>query len=200
VRFFRSAIDDEAIDKEIIVLCRNVPIMTGRDIRMQEAGMALGVFLYWYLGFQVLSPSERRNSTRFNMIFDCRWSLSVMLRRMIAAGMPSPVPNLDLLDSYIAQQIADVPSFLGCVDQCSHIFAESYLVTTDQWPTNSSWEQMPALAACSKKDFCEVVHRKIASFCSEPNAEAILPMDVVRSTDGLEMYGENLAKGFRARA
>ena len=101
-----------------------------------------------------------------------------------------------MLESYVEEEVEDVPSLLGCVNQCSHIFAESYLLTTGQWPITSSWERMPTLAACTTQEFCEVLRKMISMFCSEWAASAILPMDVIHSNQRCEAFGAALANGF----
>ena len=85
-------IDEAAIKGEIGALLRNVPIMVGREIGPVEAGMALGVFVYWYLGFRALSSSERSNSI-FNFLNDCRSCLHILYRRELRAACQHPFLN-----------------------------------------------------------------------------------------------------------
>jgi hypothetical protein len=193
----RPVLDEAAIQNEVLTLARNIPILVGRDARVPEVGLALGVFLYWRLGFLTLSGNERRDSA-LKILNDCRYCVHVLYRRLAANGLTPPIPD-SLVESHIESEIEEVDSMLGCVNQTSHIFAESYLVTTDQWPVMSSWERMPGLACLNMRSFSKSVLRLIGLMCSPAVAEAILPIEVVDSAGGLSRYGSNIVNGFLIR-
>jgi hypothetical protein len=187
------------IRNEIFVLTRNVPIMSGRDIGMDEVGLALGVFMYWRLGFESLSEKERIGSVLY-FLNDCRWAVYALYRRLLAIGFFSPPMPDNLIEPYVNQQIEDVNSLLGCVTQCADIFVESYLLSKGLWPMQSSWELMPRLAHLPCPEFYETVRGFIEQFASEKTGEAVLPMSVIRSPDHLSQYGNALAEGFLVRS
>ena len=122
----------------------------------------------------------------------------MLYRRLVADGLRLPIP-MEHLEAYINSQIGQVDSTWGSINQVSHIFAESYLLTIGAWPVSSSWEKMPQLAHLSQRDFCESVYILVRDFCSAQTAEAILPADVIRADDGPEGYGRILSANFLVR-
>ena len=197
MRNFAGTSPDPQIKDEAIVLLRNAPILISRRITMVEAGLSLAVFLYWRLGYDELSRSERDDSALF-ILNDCAAVLHVLFRRLLAGGAIPPSPMGDV-QAYINSEIEQVDSMWGAINQVSHIFAESYLVTIGCWPVQSSWEKMPRLAHLAQREFCESIYLLVRDFCSLNTAEAILPADVIRASDGPEGYGKILSSNFLVR-
>jgi hypothetical protein len=188
--------EEAAVKEEVYTLARNAPILTGRSARVSEIGLALGVFLYWRLGYSSLSDDERMHSA-LGILVDCRHCLHVLERRM--ATIPGyPIPKA-FLDSYIEEELENVDSMLGSANQVSHIFAESYLLTIGKWPVSSSWELMPKLASLDVKAFSRTILKLIHEMSSPTTGEAILPTEVLNSSDVIARYGAALAPGFRIR-
>src|ERR1700722_9785863 len=50
------------IDAEIFSALEDAHLLTGHEIKKQEVGIALGIFMYWRLGYEQLSREERKRS------------------------------------------------------------------------------------------------------------------------------------------
>lgn len=185
-----------AMKAEVLRVLENADILTGHPIEDVEIGLALGVFLYWRLGYEELSFSQRKCSALF-LSEDCSGVQRVLFHRMVNEGLIDPPVRGDQLEQLIDSQICSSETPMGAANRFGQLLAESYMTTTGDWslpPVLTG--RMPILAGLNLPTFCEAVRDLISEMTERSLADTVLPLHVIPTTGGLSKYREVLVEYF----